>query len=60
MVNTAEDAHKAERDEYLLIIATISHIRTKISPYNMLYANRQPIRTAIPFPPLNLSQIGNR
>ena len=48
------------REEYLLKKAIESHKKTKKRPKIKLTANIKPMYVAIPLPPLNFNQNGNR
>ena len=51
---------RAERDDFLNVIAIQSHIEETAKPTSMLIPNMIPIKVATPFPPLNLWKMGKR
>ena len=57
-INTVKDENIEDRDEYLNIRETVSHVNTNRRPNCIDRASKIPRYVATPFPPLNFSQIG--
>ena len=58
--NVEKQLTRAAREEYLVKNAVKIQINIKNNPRLVSYANIEPIKTAIPFPPLNFIHIGKR